>query len=117
MDAKECKDTFSPGEYADLSPIEIKLQLEVAIGKEWLLAKKNWLKEDSRALLEGKGFTIIGEKDDLFYKVEHPEGWHRETEGYHMKVINATGTQIFDQFCKLAPWDKQAKIEEIVIKK
>jgi hypothetical protein len=110
------KDTFKLGD-SGLTQEEIQRQSAVATGKDWLFAKKTFLREDSRALLEGKGFTIIGEQEDIFYKVEPVAGLHRETIDYHMNVINANGEPILHQFCKLAPWDKQAEIEEVDINK
>lgn len=89
--------------------IEEGAQREVAESETWLLARKqNMQRDDSKAALEALGFTILGIADDLFFKVQPPAGWTKETEGYWTTVKDAEGHERISQFFKGAWYDREA---------
>ena len=89
--------------------IEEAAQRSVAESEVWLLARKhNMRKGDTCDDLEAMGFTILGEADDLFYKVQPPEGWTKETSGYWTIVKDASGNERISQFFKGAWYDRDA---------
>jgi len=81
----------------------------VAESETWLLARKHNMRQgDTRADLEALGFTVLGEADDLFYKVQPPAGWTKETSGYWTTVKDASGKERISQFFKGAWYDRDA---------
>lgn len=66
------------------------------------------MRGDSRPELETLGFKVIGEADDLFYRVQAPEGWDKSTQGYWTTVIDAKGQKRMTQFHKGAFYDRDA---------
>lgn len=89
--------------------IEESAQRRVAENATWLLARKqNTSRENSRASLEAIGFTILREADDLFYEVQAPDGWTKETSGYWTTVKDASGKERISQFFKGAWYDRKA---------
>ena len=94
--------------------IEEAVQKEVADHPEWLLAKKiNPVRgkrphKDSRSELKTLGFKILGEYDELFFRVQPPEGWTKTTHGYWTKIMDARGNEIISQFHKGAFYDHDA---------
>ncbi len=73
---------------------------------EWLLAQKiNYVREtysgdDSRRELELLGFAVLCKADNLFYKVQPPEGWDRYKEGYWTYIIDTERVKRIAQFYK-----------------
>lgn len=88
--------------------IEEAAQRSVAENSTWLIAKKAGRDEDTKTQLEAKGFTVLGEHDDLFYKVTPPEGWTKSTEGYWTTVKDQNGEEVISQFFKGAWYDRDA---------
>lgn len=56
------------------------------------------------------GITIMGEADDLFYKVNLPEGWKKVAEDHDMwsKVVDENGCERMSIFYKAAFYDRNA---------
>ena len=89
--------------------IEEGEQRRVAENETWLLARRHSMtQKNTYADLESLGFTILGEADDLFYKVRPPTGWTKETSGYWTTVKDATGKERISQFFKGAWYDREA---------
>lgn len=89
--------------------IEEAAQRRVAESETWLLARKHNMEiGNTKADLEALGFTVLGEADDLFYNVQPPEGWTKETSGYWTTVKDATGKERISQFFKGALYDRDA---------
>ena len=88
--------------------IEEAAQKAVAENPEWLLARRLNEGKDSRLELETLGFKILGESNDLFYKVQAPLGWNKSTEGLWTKVIDVDGRERISQFYKGAFYDRDA---------
>ena len=95
--------------------IEEAVQKKVADSPEWLLAKKvNSVSgkmmhhHDSSLELEALGFKMLGEYDELFYRVQPPEGWIKTTHGYWTKIVDENGIGIISQFHKGAFYDHDA---------
>jgi len=94
--------------------IEESAQRAIAEHPEWMLARKlnsvrgEYTRGDSRLELETLGFTVLGEADDLFYKVSPPANWKKETEGYWTTVKDAEGRERMSQFFKGAFYDREA---------
>lgn len=63
---------------------------------------------DSRLILEEAGFQVVAEHDDLFYKVQPPQGWTKQTQGYWTYVYDPAGVERFSQFFKGAWYDRDA---------
>ena len=89
--------------------IEESNQRAVAENPEWLLAKSN-RDGDSRKILVGLGFVILGEQD-LFYRVQAPKGWTKVTEGFWTTVLDDKGNARLSQFYKGAFYDRRAHID------
>jgi hypothetical protein len=87
-------------------------QRAIAESETWLLAKKmNRISQDNRTVkdtLEALGFTVLGETDDLFFQVQPPEGWTKETQGYWTTVKDQNGNERITQFFKGAFYDRDA---------
>ena len=91
--------------------IEEGAQKRVATSEVWQLAKQaGWLSrnETSRRALEEMGFTILDDKDDLFFKVQPPAGWTKATEGYWTYICDADRKERLTQFYKGAWYDSDA---------
>ncbi len=93
--------------------IEESAQRAVAENETWLLARKmnRTDSKDSRSvkdILEAMGFAVLGEHDDLFFEVQPPEGWTKETEGYWTTVMDQNGKERISQFFKGAFYDRDA---------
>jgi hypothetical protein len=94
--------------------IEESAQRAVAESPEWLLARKlnsvrgEYSRGDSRKELETLGFDVLGDADDLFYKVQPPKGWNKSTQGYWTSVIDVDGKERISQFYKGAFYDRDA---------
>lgn len=94
--------------------IEEMAQKQVAESATWLLARKlnsahgNYTHGDSRQELEALGFQVEDLADELFYQVEPPSGWTKETSGYWTTVRDADGNEIISQFFKGAWYDRDA---------
>lgn len=79
----------------------------------WLLARKiNSVRGDhsggdSRSELEALGFKVL-DSDDMFYKVEPPQGWRKSKEGYWTTVRDSSGKERLNQFYKSALYDREA---------
>ena len=97
--------------------IEESVQKEVADHPEWLIAKKinsvrgkrDW--GDSSSELKTLGFKILGEYENLFFRVQPPEGWTKTTQGYWTKIMDAMGNTIISQFHKGAFYDRDAFLD------
>lgn len=102
----------------ELAGTEEIAQRVVATAPEWWIARKiNSTPEgyvhnkgDSRKELERLGFKVTSEADDLFYVVQPPEGWDKETEGYWTNVRDKKGRVWITQFFKGAFYDRDAFI-------
>ncbi len=96
----------------DCVRVEESAQRAVAESASWLLAKKmNWTSDDKRPVkdvLGELGFTAIEEHDDLFFKVQPPKGWTKETQGYWTYVKDQDGNSRISQFFKGAFYDRDA---------
>lgn len=92
--------------------IEEAAQRAVAESETWLLAKKindySQPGSTSREALEALGFTILGNADDLFYKVQPPDGWTKTTSGFWTTVLDEQGKERILQFFKGAWYDRDA---------
>ena len=92
---------------------EESAQRAVAENEKWLLARKmnRMASRDGRAvkdILEKMGFKVLSEHDDLFFEVQPPEGWTKETEGYWTTVKDKDGKERISQFFKGAFYDRDA---------
>ncbi len=93
-------------------------QRRVAENPEWLIARELELSYahgkhiigDSRPKLERLGFAILGEYDDLFYRVKQPEGWSKSTEEFWTTIKDAEGKKRMEQFYKGAYYDRRASL-------
>lgn len=98
----------------ELVGIEESSQRAVAENLQWLLAKKlnsvrgEYVKGDSKSELEALGFEVLGESDELFYRVKAPEGWDKSTEGLWTIVVDGEGKKRMTQFYKGATYDRDA---------
>lgn len=93
--------------------IEEREQAKIANNPKWMIARSMGFPNqgsDTREALEGLGFTNIQEADDLFYQVQAPTGWTKETEGYWTTVKDETGQKRMSQFYKGAWYDRDAFI-------
>jgi len=87
--------------------IEEANQRAVAESQNWLLAREHNGVGDSRQDLQDLGFAILGE-EDLFYKINPPAGWTKETSGFWTSVKDASGTERISHFFKGAWYDTRA---------
>ena len=92
---------------------EESAQRAVAENEKWLLARKmnRIASRDRRAvkdILEEMGFKVLSEQDDLFFEVQPPEGWTKETQGYWTTVKDQDGKERISQFFKGAFYDRDA---------
>ena len=97
----------------DCVSIEESAQRAVAESASWLVARKmnRMASDDNRAvkdILTELGFTAIAEHDDLFFSVQPPTGWTKETQGYWTTVKDADGKERISQFFKGAFYDRDA---------
>ncbi len=86
-------------------------QRAVAESEQWLIAKKEngWNQEKSvKEQLEDLGFVILDEHDDLFFSVQSPKGWTKNTKGYWTSVKDQDGNERISQFYKGAFYDRDA---------
>ena len=86
-------------------------QRAVAESEKWLIARKEnaWdSKMSVKERLEEMGFVVLEEHDDLFYSVQPPEGWTKETQGYWTTVKDQEGNERISQFFKGAFYDRDA---------
>lgn len=86
-------------------------QRVVAENEQWLVARKEngWnSKMPVKERLEELGFTVLEEHDDLFYSVQPPEGWTKETQGYWTSIKDQDGKECISQFFKGAFYDRDA---------
>lgn len=78
------------------------------------LPRKAGYHEDSKNLLEKLGCKIIGESDgdDLFYDVELPKGWKKQSTDHPMwsELINEKNDVVAQIFYKAAFYDRDAFI-------
>lgn len=92
--------------------VEENAQRVVAENQTWLIAKKeNHLSRSTNPIkekLEQMGFVVLREHDDLFYAVQPPEGWNKETEGYWTIIKDQEGNKRIQQFYKGAFYDRDA---------
>jgi len=88
--------------------IEETSQRVIAENPEWLLARRLNPSGDSKSELETLGFKILGEADDLFYRVQPPQDWKKSTEGYWTSVTDSDGKERLNQFHKGAFYDRDA---------
>lgn len=58
--------------------------------------------------LEAMGFVVLEEHDNLFYSVQPPTGWTKETQGYWTYVKDENGNERISQFFKGAFYDRDA---------
>src|SRR5262249_10465038 len=109
-------DTLTPtgGTCSDNVRIEEAEQRRVAEHAQWMLARQqqtdSYTLDDSRQSLEKLGFTVLGEADDLFYTVEAPLGWYKETEGFWTTVKDTAHHVRINQFYKGASYDRGAHL-------
>lgn len=67
--------------------------------QKWLVARQKNLGGDSRELLESLGFEIVVPRDDFFYEVHPPTGWHMKVRGGHWTTIeDGSGLTRLTQF-------------------
>ncbi|HLM83629.1 MAG TPA: hypothetical protein VK254_00235 [Candidatus Bathyarchaeia archaeon] len=97
----------------DCVAIEESAQRAVAESEQWLLARKmnRGASRDGRSvkdILEEMGFVVLEEYDDLFFSVQPPEGWKKETQGYWTTVWDESGKERISQFFKGAFYDRDA---------
>ena len=96
-----------------------RAQKDISEYPEWLLAIKvnsirgksirgNMNEQDSKSELEGLGFEILREFDDLFYVTIPPKGWQKKTEGYWTTIIDCDGNEVISQFHKGTIYDRDA---------
>lgn len=92
-------------------PIEEAAQRAIAESETWLVARAHNrfdAEKDTRKALEELGFTVLDERDDLFYEVRPPEGWSKSTQGYWTTVLDTEGKERMTQFFKGAWYDTDA---------
>jgi len=92
--------------------IEEAAQKAAAENPVWQIAREvNWRRymdsNDSRIGLEALGFTIQNESK-LFYGVNPPVGWTKETLGFWTTVRDTEGKERLTQFYKGAWYDTSA---------
>ena len=119
FDTSDVSDALTPTGYTarqNVSMQEVE-QRRVAESPRWSLARKlnsvrgEYVRNtDSREELESLGFEVLREADDLFYEVQPPQGWDKETQGYWTSVVDAQGTERLSQFYKGAFYDREAFI-------
>lgn len=85
----------------------------VAESDKWLLTWKSRDRENVKAKLEEMGFTSIEVYDDLFFSVQPPEGWTKETIGYWTTIKDQDGNERISQFFKGAIYDRSAHLSFI----
>lgn len=84
-------------------------------------AKEQWLpkslggfkREDARPKYEALGIKVLGAVDNLFLKVELPEGWEvipEEDSCYWSGLYDASGKEVARFFYKAAFYDRDAFI-------
>ncbi|MFH1365626.1 MAG: hypothetical protein ABIH28_03520 [archaeon] len=106
----------------ELIGLEEEVQKKVAENPEWLIARNlripgamecigEKIYDDSKPELEAMGFKVVGESDDLFYRVIQPEGWEKVTNGYHTSIRDNTGTEKIYQFFKGASHERKAYLD------
>ena len=86
-------------------------QRSVAESEKWLLARKENMRNDQQSVrgkLEAMGFVVLEDHDDLFYSVQPPDGWTKETQGYWTTVKDQSGNERISQFFKGAFYDRDA---------
>lgn len=95
---------------------EEKAQQNIAESDVWLLAR--WSTdismpdcEDTKTALESLGFTIVRQRDFLFYEVVPPHGWTKTTEGYWTEIYDEQGNNRGLQFHKGATYDRRAHLD------
>lgn len=69
--------------------------------------------DDNRPAIElyaAMGIEVMGEEDDLFFRVKLPEGWRKEgtSHSMHSKVLDAQGRERLSIFYKAAFYDRKA---------
>lgn len=114
-DLSEIPDIMTPtGKTSrELVSIEEAAQRAVAKNPEWLLARRvgGYGGDDSHPELEKLGFKVLGEANDLFYRVQPPEKWNKYTEGLWARVTDAEGEERILQFYKGAIYDRDAFLD------
>ncbi|OGD07650.1 hypothetical protein A2899_02805 [Candidatus Amesbacteria bacterium RIFCSPLOWO2_01_FULL_49_25] len=62
----------------------------------------------SRLALENLGFKILRKADNLFYAVQPPKGWQKQTEGNRTVIVDEKGLQRIVQYHKDTLFDPDA---------
>lgn len=92
--------------------LEESAQRNVAESEKWLIANKenpmSRSQVSTKEKLEEMGFTVLEDYDDLFYAVQPPTGWTKETQGYWTTIQDSAGKQRISQFFKGAFYDRDA---------
>ena len=78
--------------------------------------RKDYDSEEYLAMMyDSLGIKIIEEYDNYFYKVELPESWKVETNGYWSKVLDQDGNKIIEYFYDPKFYDKDAYVKELFV--
>ena len=85
-----------------------------AVREQWLPKHlRGFKREDARQKYEAFGIKVLGVVDDLFFKVELPEGWEiipEEDSCYWSSLYDASGKAVARFFYKAAFYDRDAFI-------
>lgn len=79
-----------------------------------ILPREVYTYQDSRTTEEqyaAMGVKVVGEYDDLFYRVELPTGWKKESTSHdmHSSVLDERGRKRIGVFYKAAFYDRRAR--------
>lgn len=78
--------------------------------------RKDYDSEEYLAMMyDSLDIKIIEEYDNYFYKVELPEKWKVETNGYWSKVLDQEGNKIIEYFYDPKFYDKDAYVKELFV--
>jgi len=79
--------------------------------KPWLLARKQSV-GDSRKKLETLGFTILDERDNLFYEVAPPDLWRVQVDpgGSYIGFYDEENKLRFSQLFRMGLTEHKARI-------